>query len=454
MLARFYNIMPSLIQDAIVTLQGRKIKKSRFGNLFNSRLADFINSDYYDEYTLNAFKILRRAETLQRASKTAYYTQLFHEMKSEWRDFVDPKSFSELPILNKSILRDNINSFLCREITDNDKWASTSGTSGAPFKFPISAEVEPDQWAVWWRYRMRHGITFGQRCGLFSSSPVPIIAPNDRSRPYRLNKAGNEIRFSVFHISEDRIKDYISAFEKYNIKWVHGNPASIAEFCRAYINSKYFKPIDIDHLTIGSANLNKSYVNLMKLVFGITPIQHYGQVEGVANFSELPNGSLAVDEDYSYVEFIDYDKCGLKRIIGTSFSNKLFSFLRYDTGDLCELSPDSGKDDVQRFVYSLDGRSTEYVQLPGGRRVASLARPFEVIAGISEAQIVQKRDLSITVKYVTNNKWRGVDEINILKDELRKRLGNEISIEFEEVFYIEKTNRGKSRLVISELKNN
>jgi phenylacetate-CoA ligase len=170
--------------------------------------------------------------------------------------------------------------------------------------------------------------------------------------------------------------------------------------------------------------------------------------EAVANISQCPAGHLHVDEDFSYVEFLP-DVDGMSRIVGTSFSNRAVSILRYDTGDLARTSNDvcsCGR--AGRLVTSLDGRLTDYIVLPGGRKVASLATPFHDADGLREAQLYQAKDGNLVIRYVPIS--GGAVDLNSLESSLRVRVGGEIKISFEQLAQIPKTKRGKTKLVVSD----
>lgn len=449
MIRALYYHLPAPLQDALVTLEGYRVKRQRLGGGFQSRLREYLERDAWDEERLAAFKVVKRAAALERAARAPFYRAWFSAAGADWRDFVEAENFRCLPIIRKSELVADLQAFFPRPPLGTDRTISTSGTTGTSFQFPVSAEAEPDQWAVWWRYRMRHGIRPGTPCALFASAP--ILAPSDNGRPYRVNRANREVRFSIFHISTERVGAYLDAFHRHGLRWVHGNPTAIAQFCACYLESGRSGMIEIDHLTVGSENLSPWQVEAMQAVFGRTPRQHYGLAEPVANISELPDGRLAVDEDFAYVEFVDNPDHELKHIVGTPYCNTALALLRYDTGDLCALAEGCDRDDVQRYVETLDGRSTDYIQLPGGRRAASLAGPFHGTLGLAGAQLVQHADQSLTVRYIPGYGWQGTAALTGLETALRKRIGPELPLRFERVDSIPKTARGKSRLVISEI---
>lgn len=449
MLRNLYYRLPAPLQDALVTLEGYRVRRQRLGSEFQARLQGYLERDGWDEERLAAYKMVRRAAALEQAARAPFYRAWFAAAGADWRDFVEANSFRALPIIRKSDLAADLASFLPRPPLRTDRTISTSGTTGTSFQFPISTEAESDQWAVWWRHRIRHGIRLGTPCALFASAP--IMAPDDMGRPYRVNRAGSEVRFSIFHISNKSIRECVAAFEQYNLRWVHGNPTAIAQFCACYLSSGETKRIRIDRLTTGSANLTPWQSQAMKEVFGIPPRQHYGLSEGVSNISELPDGRAAVDEDFAYTEFVDDPSNDCKRIVGTAFHNTALALVRYDTGDLCTLADGSSDYDPQRYVETLDGRSADYILLPGGRQVAALSTPFHECIGFAEAQIIQHSNHALTVRYIPGHGWRGDATLEQLRKALRKRIGPELPLRFEQVDAIPKTARGKSRLVISEL---
>lgn len=449
MIKDLYYRMPEPLQNAVMTLEGYRLKRRRLGHDFKIQLKNYLERDRWNGERLEAYKTMRRSAALERASRAPFYKAWFEKSGADWRDFINPGDFCSLPIIRKSDLVADLNAFLPRPPRRSDRLVSTSGTTGTSLQFPASAEAEPDQWAVWWRYRLRHGIQTGTPCALFASTP--ILAPEDTGRPYRINRAGQEVRFSIFHISTDRVGDYVQAFQRHKLRWVHGNPMAIARFCVCYLESGRSDRIEIDHLTTGSANLTPWQIESMQAVFGKTPRQHYGLAEGVANISELPDGRLAVDEDFAYVEFVDDPDHELKHIVGTAFSNSALALLRYDTGDLCSLDESSHRNDTQRYVRMLDGRSTDYIVLPGGRRIAGLAGPFHECMGFAEAQLVQHQDHSLTVRFIPGLGWKGEAALADLELALRKRIGQGLPLRFEQVESIPKTSRGKSRLIISDV---
>src|SRR5690606_22846762 len=123
---------------------------------------------------------------------------------------------------------------------------------------------------------------------------------------------------------------------------------------------------------------------------------HYGLGECVANFSDNLNHEQLVDEDFAAVEFIPNN--GVYKIIGTSLGNYAMPLIRYDTGDLAYIE----KERTPRKVDFIDGRNGEYILLKSGKKVGALSALFSNTEAIVEAQIHQRIDYSLQIRYVSN----------------------------------------------------
>ena len=81
----------------------------------------------------------------------------------------------------------------------------------------------------------------------------------------------------------------------------------------------------------------------MEKAFNVPIMNHYGQAEGVANFSQINKDGYLVDEDYSVVEFIKTDHKNKYKVIGTSLYNLAFPLIRYDTQDIVDIKESNGR---------------------------------------------------------------------------------------------------------------
>lgn len=449
-MVKIYKYLPERLQDLAVTYQGWRLARARFGESFQKSFQGFSERSLWSHEEILEYRRKKILECLYRASLTPFYSRVFSDLGMRWQDFEDPENFSLIPIVSKKDIQSHIDEFRPRKGVLSDSVIKTSGTTGESFSFPISKNVEPNQWAVWWRYRNWHGVKKGDRCALFASAPV--IQGKLGDRPWRYNRLGNEYRFSIFHISRDTAKLYVDSLNSIRPSWVHGNPTAISLLASYILELELSLAFQLKCVTVGSENLLGWQESVIEKAFGSKVVQHYGLAEAVANISECEFGNLHTDEDFSYVEYIGEEEGGVCSIVGTPFDNYALSILRYDTGDLATLSSvECPCGHPGRVVKNLDGRLTDYVVLPNGDKVASLAAPFHSADGLAGAQIYQGANGELTVRYIPGIGW---DESYLLKleSELRLRVGTDVALSFQQVAEIEKTSRGKMKLVISELR--
>ena len=448
MIDKFYGVLPERLQDWAVSYQGWRLKEERFGRDFDSAFNGFMERSNWSFEMVIEYQKKKLSQALERASRTPFYQRVFSELRADWRDFTDLKNFKKLPIVTKENIRNNLNEFRPRLPEKSDKLLKTSGTTGESFAFPVSKNVEPEQWALWSRYRMWHGIRRGEKCALFASAP--IVRGELNRRPWRYNKANNEFRFSIFHISKETAPIYVDALNEIKPLWIHGNPTAIALLSSYIVDLKLKISFIPKCITVGSENFLGWQRDAIKKAFNAPISQHYGQAEAVANISQCECGNLHTDEDYSFVEYLNEDTAGSFSIVGTPFNNYALSILRYVTGDLVTLdSAPCCCGHPGRIVKTLDGRLTDYILLPGGKRVASLAAPFHNTDSLAGAQIYQDKKGDLVIRYIPGKGWRD-DLLKELEKGIRIRVGQEIKISFMEVDKIEKTPRGKMKLVVSD----
>ncbi|ASD68098.1 hypothetical protein B1L02_14495 [Pseudoalteromonas piscicida] len=291
------------------------------------------------------------------------------------------------------------------------------------------------------------GINEGDWCGLFGGRN--IISPAYRGTVFhRINYASSQVLFSCYHLSRETVKYYVDALNNKRLMWLHGYPSFLSELAGLALTEGLKLKYTPTVITIGAENLSSHQSDLIFRFFGVTPRQHYGLAESVSNISESKDGRFVVDEDFSYTEFIESNVQGCYRIVGSNFTNKAFPLFRYDSGDLAY-----GVNETvfPREVSAIDGRKEDVIVLKSGAVVGRLDHIFKDAIYVSEAQIIQKRNLSLIIKVVCSDLWEESKHYSELLREFRSRLGDDLDISIECVDRIQRTKSGKLRFVISEV---
>ncbi len=448
-----YLRLPVALQNAVVSLEGWRINRRRYGNGYYAIEQSVFAQNNLDAMGLKRFRTQRLREFLGVASLSRYWKQQFDIFRVN-PSATDPfNELQKLPILTKDEVKNNVNDIINPSIDKTALlWRHTSGTTGSGLVFPETREAEWSTWAHWWRYRRWHGLDQSMWCGYFGGrSLVPVQATHP---PYwRVNRAAKQLMLSGYHLSRKTAPSYIAALKKFDVEWVHGYP-SMLTLVSQYANEGSLK-IELPHLriiTTGAENLSDWQRVAIERAFGVKVVQHYGQAEAAANISECEFGRLHVDEDFSGVEFVSHEHDEQSsRIIGTNWLNSAFPLLRYEIGDLAVQSGIGCKcGRPSRTVCSIDGRQEDYLSLTNGVRIGRLDHIFKDMVNVREAQFVQSEKNSVLIRIARGTGYTERDEKQLLS-EMRQRVGDDLRVSVEYVEAIPRGPNGKLRLVISTL---
>jgi phenylacetate-CoA ligase len=449
-LESLYPRLPALLQHAACSWEGLRVRRERYGRGWKE-LADAVAArGNWDVERLAAFRDERLARFIVHAARTTpYYRELFSRLTIDPSDLRIPDDLDRIPVITRDEVKREPSRFRSETVTNSPRMtAHTSGTTGGGLRFDTTREAVREQWAVWWRFRGWHGLapdvwqaTFGGR----------LVVPVACQHPpfWRLNLPGRQELFSGFHLSPANLPHYVRALRRLRLPWLHGYPSLLALLAGHLLETDSDLGYQVRWVTTGAENLLPWQVELMRRAFGVSPRQHYGQAEAVANLSECESGLLHVDEDFSWVEFLPAPG-GTHRIVGTNLSNPATPLLRYDTGDTVTVDDRTcpcGR--AGRTVSRIDGRLEDYVLLPSGARVGRLDHAFKDLTNAREAQIRQRSREHVVVHVVPGPDWSSQDEERLIR-EMRLRLGDELRLEVAYVERIERTASGKLRFVVSE----
>lgn len=447
----FYNSAPIFVQNLACAYEGRRLSRIRFGGTFQSRLLGYLDNEVLSVDEVAEIRN-RKLRNIVRFSyeHCPFYTRLFNDCGLDPLNVRDERDLCILPILDKQTVKENINVIKPSDMKLAGSFVSehTSGSTGASLVFPQSVENIRDLWAVFWRFWSDLGIDYGTTYADFGSR---AIVPSSQSRPpfWRYSPAIFQVKFSAFHANDDNYMAYFEEIQRRKLTWIHGYPTAIVPFASFVIERGLTFDHEIRWVTTSAENLYDYQRSLIERAFGVAPYSLYSLTEATVCMHETPDHEMVIDEDYSLVELIpDGHLDGFCRIVGSNLTNLAFPLFRYDSGDLAvyEGRIVGGR----RAVECIDGRNGELVRLPDGGTVGALAALFTESASIKEAQIVQKADYSVVIRYVPLNENYSYD-LKIAESRFKERTRHLLPLSFERLEKIPRTKRGKLRYVISEL---
>lgn len=451
-LESLYQKLPVGLQSLACSLEGWRIERNRYGGRYSNLLREVESRTYWSRDEVFEWRDRRLSAFIQYSYSTVpFYQRKFKEWGISSEDIRTIEDLSRLPFLSKSEVQENYLNLMSRTVPKEQQIIGhTSGTTGGGLRFATTLEAMQEQWAVWWRYRGWHDLTRDIWCGYFGGRSV---VPLTQKRPpfWRVNIPGRQIMFSAYHINHDNLRSYIDELRRKRPPWLHGYPSLLALVASYILDTGSDLGYQIRWITTGAENLLPQQISLIERAFGVSPRQHYGMAEAVANLSECENGALHVDEDFSAVEFVPNGDGVSYKVIGTNFTNLATPLLRYDVGDtvtLIDTTCQCGR--PGRIVANVDGRLEDYVILRNGAKLGRLDHIFKDLTNIRESQICQKQAGEVAIRVVPGDRYSASDETVLLR-EARQRLGDETTIHIEYTTNLQRSSTGKLRFVISDV---
>ena len=449
---RIYPYAPIALQNAAISTVGWHNEMTCRGRGFSKWLNEFEAKTYATPQEVIEYRDARLRAFLAYAYETTpFYRELFDDAGLHPRELVMLEDLAALPILSKATVQERRRDFMSSGVPKRRwKTITTSGSTGSGFTVATTIEAVQEQWAIWWRYWRWHGIPRNTQVAILGTSHV---VPGRQEQPpfWRYDRGGRQIIFSTHHTSAKNIEYYVSELRRRKPQWLHGYSSQITLIASYLIETRTDLGYGVRWITTSAENLLPQQANLIEKAFGVRPKQHYGLVEATGNMSECEKGKLHGDEEFGTLEFIPISG-SLYRVVGTNVSNPAMPLIRYDCDDhvTIERGETCSCGRPGRVVTDIDGRREDYVVLKNGLRLGKLANLFFHFPSIREAQIRQEKIGDIRFLINRGRSYAKEDEVRLRKEIVKwVRDGSKITIEYVDV--IERTKRGKLRLVVSSV---
>jgi phenylacetate-CoA ligase len=434
---KVYNNLPHWIKSIVVNFYGYFLERKRYSKKFHKILQYYLDVDKTESIKPDMGKIIELAKNSS-----------FYSIKNE-------SDFYESPIINKEIIKSNYDSIFNKEY--NNSFLNTGGTTGSGLKYPVSKEFIYHQWAIFWKFRIIHGLNLKSWCAYLIGKSM--LRKDKKQPPFWIKSySTRQLLLSLPHLNKNTVILYLQQIKSNDIKWIHAYPSALnllASLIQDMNLHKLVKSLDLSLITTSSEILYEYQKSNIEKIFGCKVRQLYGLTEGVANIFECEESNLHVDESFSYVEFIkeDEDKEYYK-IIGTQYYNKAFPLIRYDTGDHVLLYENNYKCNCgrnSRVVKEIIGREQDYLLLNDNtKRVRIGSILFRESYNIKKAQIIQRQKGEADFLIVKGPEYSLKDE-KLLINQIREFLGNNFKyrIIYTETLHVSKN--GKIQLIINEI---
>ncbi|MGH7467508.1 MAG: phenylacetate--CoA ligase family protein [Longimicrobiales bacterium] len=445
-----YYRCPVWLQNMLVSGQGLRLRRLRYGGLHDHRLTALLRSQWLGPEQIQALQLTLLSGTLRHARETVPLYQERGLPAQELRDFEELRAVA---ILRKDDLRAPFHQIVSRNYhSQRLSEVHTGGTTGKPLTIYCDRRTLQHNFAFFSRLRAWAGIEPGARTATFAGRT--IVAPAQQRPPYwRKNAASNAMLFSSYHLSPDTLPDYVRGLTDFAPALIDSYPSSIEPIAR-YLRDQRITSIRPRAIVTSSETLYPAVRTLIQEAFACPVFDYYGAAEMAALVTQCEAGSYHVNPEFGFLELLQNGepvRAGESgEIIATGFLNPVMPLIRYATGDIASWK--AGDCSCGRSfprLEQIEGRKDDVIITPEGRRVGRLDPIFKAVSSIHEAQIVQQRLDHIEVQLVGDSIPPG--EEAALRDELRRRLGSSMRIDLVLVPRIERSTAGKLRTVVNRM---
>ncbi len=375
---------------------------------------------------------------LQHASKTTGY----------YRNS-DYKTLQDFPVVNKNIIRDNLDAFFSsKSKKSNCKVVTTSGSTGTPFSVYQNSEkvrkVQADN--IYFSEKSKYSV--GDFLAYIKFWPKHVTFKMRLSLYLK-----NFSAWSILEFSDTTITKLLRELNQRKTISLLTYPSALDQLCK-HIDQLDENPIKFKTKSIitVSESLKESTRKATSRYFGVTPLGRYSNNEsGIIAQQYASNDTRYRINDSSYIIEIlslDNDDEVAHGQPGRIVITDLFSFatplIRYDTGDIGIMEIDNNG--VPYFTEIL-GRKIDQLYDTSGNLISShLSTRLMDFGDFKQFQLVQKSKIEYHFNMNTEHPVNESDAADYFKT----YFGENAVIKFNYVTEIPVLSSGKRREVVNE----
>ncbi len=400
-----------------------------------------IPEEEFEDYVQNR----RQAIVNYHLSNNSYYKKFFGD-----KEFLD---WEEVPVMQKSDLQRPLQERLSKNYNKKNCYVGkTSGSSGHPFIFAKDRFCHAITWAEFIdRY---HWININLNKSLQARFyGIPLDFYGNLTERFK-DQVSLRRRFNVFDLSEKKMEEFLTRFEKSNFDYINGYTSAILLFAKFLKKRKIVLKQTCPSLNVCIVTSEKLFENdklLIEEAFGIPVVNEYGASEvGLIAF-ENTNGDWIVNAESLFIEILDDNNYSVPhgkegRIVITSLYNKAHPMIRYDIGDTGTLANSSTH--KHPVLLNLTGRTNDVARLADGKVVPGLTFYYvtksiiEDAGSIKEFLIVQTALDKFKIEYVSEHEFTEIQVQKILSA-IETFVGKNLQVGFEKMPILKRNKSGK-----------
>jgi phenylacetate-CoA ligase len=338
----------------------------------------------------------------------------------------------------------------------------TGGSTHNPMRFHLQKHVSRSkEYAFIQDFRDRVGAGPNDLTLALRGRSVPSAVRPDGSL-WMVEPIKRQLILSSDHLEERYMPRYAEALARNRPAFIEAYPSALYPLTRWLADNPLPEFTGgVKGVMLYSENAYGFQMRMFREVFRCPVLMHYGHSERVLMAASMPDDDRYFFwPQYGWFELLDADGRPIERpgvlgyVVGTSFDNKVMPFVRYRTGDLALLS-DRGHPGLPGYLACerIEGRLQEFLVCKDHRLISITtlgAAHFPELAEVEAIQYEQVQPGEVTLKILTPGP-PSAEEQNRIAAAIREKTQGGCEARIVRVERIERTTRGKSRMLIQHL---
>jgi len=380
-----------------------------------------------------------------------YYREVFDRERIDPREIRGVDDLPRLPMLTKAIVRERFADLRAHDFEAHTPVLGyTGGSTGQRSAHYVSRRCLDFCDAAVSRHYQAIGYHPGARCSVLYS---PLEGALEQLLYYD-DPWTRRRHLNTRLINRDRMRAMVEAMVGFRTEVIWAFPSHLEMLCQ-YIEETGDDRLQ-PRLVVTDAEVLYDYQReRVRRFLACDVFDWYGLAEQAAAAGECAQHRYHVPEEIVVLEVRTSDGAAapgeLGEIVGTSLENYAQPFIRYRTGDYASRSTDlcpCGR--PHRTLDQIGGRTQDVITTPNGLTVLRHSLCDFSAPGVEAIQIEQL-GLRRFLIHVMAPDGLSEDAARVLASKLRGVIDFEAAVEVARVSNIERTERGKRRLVISRV---
>ncbi len=389
-------------------------------------------------------------------SRVPYYRELFAQVGFEAEGLRSLRDLQAIPFLTKKIIRDRSDDLKSERAAGLSRF-NTGGSSGEPLVFWIGKERVSHDVAAKWRATRWWGVDIGDPEIVVWGSPIEL-GGQDRIRALRDRMLRTHL-LPAFDMSETKLSGFIDDIIARRPKMLFGYPSVLSLIARrAEATGRALDNLGIKVAFVTSERLYDRQREQISAIFGCPVANGYGARDAGFIAHQCPAGGMHITAEDIILEIVDAHDRVLPpgetgEVVVTHMATSDFPFIRYRTGDLAAL--DENLCSCGRslpLLQRIEGRNTDFVVARDGTIMHGLALIYVVrdLEGVENFKIIQESRELTRIQIETGPRFRETDK-QVIAEGVKKRLGETVQVQIEQLDRIPAEKSGKYRYVVSHV---